>query len=73
LRQQSAPRRSPSSTAAEASLILLDLMMPVMDGETTLASLKRDARYCDIPVVLMTASTDRKVEGRLPPPPQALA
>jgi CheY-like chemotaxis protein len=44
-------------------LILLDLMMPVMDGETTLATLKRDVRYCHIPVVLMTASTDRKVDG----------
>jgi CheY-like chemotaxis protein len=44
-------------------LILLDLMMPVMDGETTLATLKRDARYRDIPVVVMTASTDRKVDG----------
>jgi CheY-like chemotaxis protein len=43
--------------AAEWSpdLILLDVMMPVMDGPTTLAHLRDDARTADIPVVFMTA------------------
>jgi CheY-like chemotaxis protein len=43
--------------AAEWSpdLILLDVMMPVMDGPATLAHLRDDPRTADIPVVFMTA------------------
>lgn len=36
-------------------LILLDVMMPVMDGPTTLARLRDDALTANIPVVFMTA------------------
>jgi CheY-like chemotaxis protein len=36
-------------------LILLDVMMPVMDGPTTLAELRADRRTAMIPVVFMTA------------------
>jgi len=36
-------------------LILLDVMMPVMDGLTTLAELRADRRTAMIPVVFMTA------------------
>ena len=45
------------ATAAEWSpaLILLDVMMPGMDGPTTLAHLRKDARTADIPVLFMTA------------------
>jgi CheY-like chemotaxis protein len=44
-------------TAAEwaPSLVLLDVMMPGMDGPTTLAHLRKDPRTADIPVVFMTA------------------
>jgi CheY-like chemotaxis protein len=35
--------------------ILLDVMMPAMDGPTTGAQLQVDARTRDIPVVLLTA------------------
>jgi CheY-like chemotaxis protein len=38
-------------------LILLDVMMPVMDGPETLAALKADARTADINVVFITART----------------
>ena len=38
-------------------LILLDVMMPVMDGPTTLAQLRADRRTATIPVVFMTART----------------
>ena len=46
-------------TAAEwsPSLILLDVMMPVMDGPTTLANLRKNPRTTDIPVVFLTART----------------
>jgi CheY-like chemotaxis protein len=36
-------------------IILLDVMMPVMDGPTTLAGLRRNPRTAGIPVVFMTA------------------
>jgi CheY-like chemotaxis protein len=37
------------------SLILLDLMMPVMDGERFLRELRGDARLQGLPVVIVTA------------------
>ena len=36
-------------------LILLDLMLPDMDGFTVLENLKSDQNLCDIPVVIMSA------------------
>jgi len=45
-------------TAAAAwspNLILLDVMMPTMDGPTTLAHLRRSPSTANIPVVFMTA------------------
>jgi CheY-like chemotaxis protein len=46
-------------TAAQwpPSLILLDVMMPLMDGPATLANLRKDPRTADIPVVFLTART----------------
>jgi CheY-like chemotaxis protein len=38
-------------------LILLDLMMPVMDGNQFLAERRRDAQLSSIPVVIMSAWT----------------
>ena len=37
------------------ALVLLDLMMPVMSGADLIALLRSDARYHDLPVVLVTA------------------
>jgi CheY-like chemotaxis protein len=39
------------------SLILLDVMMPLMDGPATLANLRKNARTAPIPVVFLTART----------------
>jgi CheY-like chemotaxis protein len=39
------------------SLILLDVMMPLMDGPTTLANLRKNPRTADIPVLFLTART----------------
>ncbi|MDR3204437.1 MAG: response regulator [Deltaproteobacteria bacterium] len=44
------------------ALILLDVMMPEMDGFTTLAVLKGDKRWRDIPVIFLTSRTDENSE-----------
>jgi CheY-like chemotaxis protein len=41
-------------------LIILDLNMPLMDGEQTLAEIKKDADLNDIPVVVFTTSAMEK-------------
>jgi two-component system OmpR family response regulator len=48
--------------AAEWSpfLILLDAVMPVMDGPTTLMHLRTDPRTADIPVLFMTARVNAR-------------
>jgi CheY-like chemotaxis protein len=43
-------------------VILLDIMMPVMDGPTFLRHIQASVAYRDIPVVVMTA-----VSGQIPP------
>jgi CheY-like chemotaxis protein len=43
------------------SLILLDRMMPVMDGEEFLTALRRDSRFFDLPVILISALTDHPI------------
>ncbi len=45
-------------------VILLDLMMPVMDGFAALQSVKADPRTLDIPVVIITAMQPEQVEQR---------
>jgi CheY-like chemotaxis protein len=39
-------------------LIVLDLMMPVMDGWQLLAKLRANPRYASLPVLVMSASHD---------------
>ena len=46
------------------SLIVLDIMMPVLDGYETLRRLKADPETKDIPVILLTAK-GRDVDKRL--------
>ncbi len=50
---------------AAIDLILLDVMMPVMDGFEVCARLKAKPQYQDIPVIFMTALSDsvEKVKG----------
>jgi len=51
--------------ASAPSVILIDLMMPVMDGWQLRAELARDPRLSGIPVVVMSADTgvERKAQG----------
>lgn len=41
--------------AEQPDAILLDVMMPDIDGPTTFQRLQADPRTCDIPVILLTA------------------
>jgi len=43
------------STATRPCIILLDLMMPIMDGKTFRAALMKESRLSDIPVVVLSA------------------
>jgi CheY-like chemotaxis protein len=44
-----------TATAEQPDVILLDVMMPDLDGPTTFRRLQADARTRDIPVILLTA------------------
>lgn len=46
-------------------LILLDLLMPEMDGQEVLKRLKDDDATVDIPVIILTAETDQNVQVQL--------
>jgi len=50
---------------ARPSLILLDLAMPVMDGRTAIRQLKSDKATCDIPIIVLTASSVEKERDSL--------
>jgi diguanylate cyclase (GGDEF)-like protein len=45
-------------------LVLLDIVMPGMDGFEVCAALKTDPNTCDIPVIFVTAHTDASQETR---------
>ena len=44
-------------------VVLLDLMMPVMDGWDFMEQVKRTRRLEDLPVVVVSAYSERKAEG----------
>ena len=50
------------ATSEQPDVILLDLMMPDMDGRTTLQRLKNNPQTQKIPVILMTAKGKYSVE-----------
>ena len=45
-------------------LILLDILMPDIDGFEALEKLKSDARYKDIPIIFLTSKGDAATEAR---------
>jgi CheY-like chemotaxis protein len=59
---------------AHPCLIVLDLIMPIMDGWEVLETLARNAAWAEIPVVISTSVLDRVPENRpLLPKPVSLA
>ncbi len=49
-----------SARRERPDVILLDVMMPVLDGPATLALLRADAETASIPVIFMTAKVQRQ-------------
>jgi two-component system, OmpR family, alkaline phosphatase synthesis response regulator PhoP len=48
-----------SVAADRPDIIILDVMMPVMDGHAACAALKGNKETADIPIILLTAVADR--------------
>ena len=51
-------RQGEYADAPRPGLVYLDIEMPGMDGQSTLRAIRRDARFADIAVVMMTGVTD---------------
>jgi len=47
-------------------VVILDLLMPHMNGWTFLERMRNDRRLCHLPVVVMSASPRIESEARLP-------
>lgn len=50
----------------QPDLLLLDLMMPGMDGLEVLRRIREDQRWSEIPVFLVTAAAGAEVQSSLP-------
>jgi len=48
----------------DVDLVLLDLVMPVMDGFETLENIKKEERFHNLPVIFITAETDTFNESK---------
>ena len=45
-------------------IILLDVVMPIVDGFEAIKRLKADERYCEIPVIFLTAHSESSSEAK---------
>ena len=61
----SGPEGVAAAERHQPDLVLLDVLMPEMDGPATLTALRDSAATAAIPVAFMTAKTDRRELGTL--------
>lgn len=54
-----------AAAAERPDVVLLDVMMPSMDGPTTLARLRATPRLSDLPIIFMTAKVQKHELERL--------
>ncbi len=54
----------PLVNAQQPDVILLDIMMPHVSGLDILAALRADPRWADLPIIILTASTDSRTKGQ---------
>jgi len=48
-----------------ADLVLLDLMMPIMDGFAFLEAIRNQPQFCELPVIVFSAWDNETTRGRL--------
>lgn len=48
-----------AANQGEVVLIILDVNMPILDGEETLSRIKADPRFSGIPVMMLTTESER--------------
>lgn len=61
----SGPEGVARAVSARPDVILLDVMMPLVDGPTTLQSLRANTMTADIPVIFLTARVGQAGRDRL--------
>jgi len=49
---------------AKPDLVLLDVMMPIMDGPAMLAAMRAEPKLVDVPVVMMSSLDEKTVRER---------
>ncbi len=54
----------PKAEISKPDVLILDVMMPGMDGYETCSYLRQDARLSGVPVIMFTAGTDPKFHQR---------
>lgn len=54
----------PKAEISKPDVLILDVMMPGMDGYETCRHMKQDARLSGVPVIMFTAGTDPKFQQR---------
>jgi len=49
-------------SSQQPDLVLLDVMMPGVSGLDVLSSIRADERFVDLPIIILTAATDRETK-----------